>query len=213
MKKRKKVISNKKLRGEWAEMCFMVRAAEHGLPIAKPWGEMRTYDFIVGSTGYFVSVQVKSTIFEVGTGYDCTVRGGHKSYPLGSFDFLAAYAALEDSWYIIPQDAILGKRNVPLRPNSKVAPYEKYREAWHLLQGAKGNRIDRIQACAEFAPATFDSVDNSDGILSIFADELRIFARTAYSALVQRGTLGNSASHFSQRTREMGHPSCSSVGD
>jgi len=213
MKKRKKVISNKKLRGEWAEMCFMVRAAEHGLPIAKPWGEMRTYDFIVGSTGYFVSVQVKSTICEVGTGYDCTVRGGHKSYPPGSFDFLAAFAALEDSWYIIPQDAILGKRTVPLHPQSKNAQYEKYREAWHLLQGAKGNRIDCIQACAEFVPETFGSADGSEGAVSIFAHELRSFAQIASSALVQCGSVGSSVSHFSQRTREMEHPSCSSVGD
>jgi PD-(D/E)XK endonuclease len=182
MKKRKNIISNKKLRGEWAEMCFMVRAAEHGLPIAKPWGEMRTYDFIVGSTGHFVSVQVKSTIFEVGTGYECTVRGGHKSYPPGSFDFLAAYAALEDSWYIIPQDAILGRGTVPLRPNSKDAPYEKYREAWHLLQGEKGTMIDRIEACAEFVPATLGSVCSSEGAVSIFACELRRFAQTAYSA-------------------------------
>jgi hypothetical protein len=160
-----------------------VRAAEHGLPIAKPWGEMRTYDFIVGSTGYFVSVQVKSTICEVGTGYDCTVRGGHKTYPPGSFDFLAAYAALEDSWYIIPQAAILGKRNVPLRPNSKDAPYEKYREAWHLLKGPKGNRIDRIEACTEFAPGSFGSIDDSEAAVSTFVHELKLFAQTACFAM------------------------------
>lgn len=29
---RKKIIQDKKMRGEWAEMQFMARAAEHGLP-------------------------------------------------------------------------------------------------------------------------------------------------------------------------------------
>jgi hypothetical protein len=63
---------------------------ELGIPISKPWGEMRSYDFIVGRPRRFVAVQVKSTIAELGTGYVCTVRGGHKPYPPGSFDFLAA---------------------------------------------------------------------------------------------------------------------------
>jgi hypothetical protein len=32
-------IRNSKLRGEWAELRFMTRAAEHGLMISKPWGD------------------------------------------------------------------------------------------------------------------------------------------------------------------------------
>ena len=55
-----KSATDKKLRGEWAEMVFMTRAIELGLPISKPWGEMQGYDFVVGRTGRFVSVQVKS---------------------------------------------------------------------------------------------------------------------------------------------------------
>jgi hypothetical protein len=47
-KKQEPKITDKKLRGEWAELCFMVRAAEHGLQLSKPWGEMRSYDFVVG---------------------------------------------------------------------------------------------------------------------------------------------------------------------
>jgi hypothetical protein len=80
-KKRTPKIIDKKLRGEWAEMVFMTRATELGIPISKPWGEMRSYDFIVGRPRHFVCVQVKSTIAELGTGYVCTVRGGHKPYP------------------------------------------------------------------------------------------------------------------------------------
>jgi hypothetical protein len=36
MKKRKPVISDKKKRGEWTEMIFMVRATEHGLQVIEP---------------------------------------------------------------------------------------------------------------------------------------------------------------------------------
>ena len=107
MQKRKpKIIQDKKKRGEWAESVFMARAGEHGLPVSKPWGEMCSYDFVIGKTGRFASVQVKSTICQSKKGYDCTVRGGHKAYPAGSFDFVAAYVVPEDAWYIIPAKVI-----------------------------------------------------------------------------------------------------------
>jgi hypothetical protein len=147
-------ITNKKLRGEWAEMVFMTRAIELGLPISKPWGEMRSFDVIVGRTRHFVSVQVKSTILEseFGNAFVCTVRGGHKPYPPGSFDFLAAYVVDENAWYIIPEAETWGKGSVTLHPNSPLAKYEEYREAWHLLGvGADPvtGRIDSIQGSAE----------------------------------------------------------------
>jgi hypothetical protein len=137
MKKRKpRVIQDKKKRGEWSESVFMARAGEHGLPVSRPWGEMSSYDFVIGKTGRFVSVQVKSTISKLKTGYACTVRGGHKAYAAGSFDFLAAYAVIEDAWYIIPAKLIQGKEVITLYPKSPTSKYEKYREAWHLLREA-----------------------------------------------------------------------------
>jgi hypothetical protein len=137
MNKRKlRVIQDKKKRGEWAESVFMARAGEHGLPVSRPWGEMSSYDFVIGKTGRFVSVQVKSTISKLKTGYVCTVRGGHKAYAAGSFDFLAAYAVIEDAWYIIPAELIHGKECITLYPKSPTSKYEKYREAWQLLREA-----------------------------------------------------------------------------
>ncbi len=160
MKKRKPIIRNKKMRGEWAEMIFMVRATEHGLPVSKPWGEMRSYDFVVGWPGHFVAVQVKSTVFELNGGYVCSVNSHHKRYPPGSFDFLAAYVVFEDAWYIIPENEVQGMEKVSLHTGSNRANYEKYREAWHLLGRPKaGNKIDRIQACAELAFADPDCAE------------------------------------------------------
>ena len=130
------IIEDKKQRGEWAESVFMARANEHALPVSKPWGELSSYDFVIGKTGRFVSVQVKSTLSKLKTGYVCTVRGGHQAYAAGSFDFLAAYVIPADAWYIIPAKVIHGKEVITLYPNSPTAKYEPYREAWRLLREA-----------------------------------------------------------------------------
>ena len=77
---------------------------------------MLSFDFVVGRTRHFVSVQVKSTIAEFGAAYVCTVRGAHKPYPPGSFDFLAAYVVDENAWYIIPEEETWDKdlsRSIP----------------------------------------------------------------------------------------------------
>ena len=156
MKKRKpKIIKDKKKRGEWAESVFMARAGEHGLPVSTPWGEMCSYDFIIGKTGRFCSVQVKSTICQLKTGYDCTVRGGHKAYPAGSFDFLAAFVVPEDTWYIIPAKLIRGKTSITLIPGSKTDTYEQYREAWHLLRDAAelGGEVESAEQSAAVTEA------------------------------------------------------------
>jgi len=159
MKKRQPKITDKKRRGEWAEMIFMARAAERGIGISKPWGESRSYDFVVGRPGQFVAVQVKSTIFALEQGWICKLRSGNKPYPRGSFDFLAAYIVFEDAWYIIPEEEVQGMENITLHTGSSWANYENYREAWHLLDPAahSAGQIDSIQACAE--ELSFESIE------------------------------------------------------
>jgi len=137
MKKRKaKIIKDPKARGEWVESVFMARAGELGLAVSKPWGDSRSYDFVVGCPGHFVGVQVKSTIAEMGGGYGCTVKRNNKAYSRGSFDFVAAYVIPEDAWYIVPVDKFAGRVTLILCSNSGEAKYEEYREAWHLLREA-----------------------------------------------------------------------------
>jgi hypothetical protein len=153
MKKRKPKIEDKKLRGEWAEMHFMLNATDHGLEVSKPWGDSRSYDFVVGRPGRFAAVQVKSTTVEVEDGgYTCSIcGGGGKPYPPGSFDFLAAYVIWEDAWYIIPEEVILGQARITVYPKSEKSKYAPYREAWHLLD-SKGDAAGRgieIRVCAE----------------------------------------------------------------
>jgi hypothetical protein len=47
MKNRGMNIKHPKLRGEWAELQFMLRAIEKELHLNKPWGEVMPYDFVV----------------------------------------------------------------------------------------------------------------------------------------------------------------------
>lgn len=130
------MIEHKKQRGEWAESVFMARAQERGLPVSKPWGDSWPYDFVVGTTGRFVSVQVKSTLNRPVSGYVCTVQSHHGPYAAGSFDFVAAYIIPADTWYILPAALIQGMKWVTVQPDSPNSKYEPYREAWHLLREA-----------------------------------------------------------------------------
>lgn len=138
MKKRKlKIIKDAKARGEWVESVFMARAGELGFAVSRPWGDSRSYDFVVGRPGTFVSVQVKSTICRSGGGYECCIKGKKdEPYEPGSFDFLAAYVVLEDAWYILPASKVAGRETVCLFSKSKFARYEDYLEAWQLLREA-----------------------------------------------------------------------------
>src|SRR5207248_233545 len=137
MKKPKpKIIRDNKKRGEWAESVFVARAVEHGLEISKPFGESGRFDCVVGGPGKFVAVQVKCTIAKqpFAKGYICNLKSNNKKYRPGSFDFVAAYAVLEDTWYIVPEKAIRGMGAITLC--STMPKYEQYREAWHLLREA-----------------------------------------------------------------------------
>ena len=65
------LIRNSKLRGEWAELRFMTRAAEHGGMISKPWGDSARYDLMIEHNGRVLRIQVKSTMRIVRGCYRC----------------------------------------------------------------------------------------------------------------------------------------------
>ncbi len=123
----------------------MARAAEHGLSVTRPWGEMSRYDFAVEHNGHFSRVQVKSTMFLDRGGYTVTVKGWSGKYTGDPFDFVAAYLIPLDIWYILPSDSFKMQGNVGLYPNLKKSKYGRYKEAWDLL---RGDVVD-IQACVD----------------------------------------------------------------
>ena len=140
-----------KRRGEWVEMLFMARAAEHGFQVSKPWGDSASYDFVVEHHTRCVRVQVKSTTHQRFGGHCCQVRGSQKRpYVDGSFDFAAIYLIPADAWYIIPTEQIAGQVSLFFSPKLRNSKYGQYEEAWHLLrtdppyEGA----LAKVEACA-----------------------------------------------------------------
>lgn len=138
-----KLLRTPKLQGEWAEAQFLAKASGKGIPVAKPWGDCQSYDFIVELQGTFLRIQVKSTrsVHHTG-GYRCGIRRTPENpYTIDLFDFVAAYIIPVDVWYIVPSKVAVSGRNsvILLSPRIKGHKYERYMEAWHYLLPPNGN--------------------------------------------------------------------------
>ena len=140
-----KWIKGCKERGEWAELCFMARAAGLGMSVSKPYGESRRYDVLVEAGGRILRVQVKSTTYcRRGGEYSLNVMGPQrKRYAAGTVDFFAVFVIPLGEWYIIPYEAMGKRLTLHFTPGSKRSKWTRYREAWELLQ------VIEIQACAD----------------------------------------------------------------
>jgi len=75
------LIKNSKLRGEWAELRFMTRVAEHGVMISKPWGDSARYDLVIEHHGRVLRIQVKSTMRIVRGCYRCHLPPLSRCHP------------------------------------------------------------------------------------------------------------------------------------
>ncbi len=121
--------------GEWAELCFMARAAERGLNVSKPHGDSASYDVGVEQNGRFLRMQVKSTTFRRKGSYTCNIVGPKRErYGRGLLDFFAVYLVPIDLWYIIPFEVVEGNLSLNLTPR-KGHKFSQYMEAWNLLRG------------------------------------------------------------------------------
>jgi len=128
------MIRHAKARGEWAEMRFMMRAAELGFRVTKPWGDNAPYDFILEYHGRFYRVQVKCTMFQRGRSYKCHLDSNGVAYTSDQIDFIAAYVIPTNTWYILPIAKVEGHPDILLTPDNQRSRYAKYREAWHLMK-------------------------------------------------------------------------------
>jgi hypothetical protein len=73
-----------KERGEWAELCFMARAADRGLNVSRPHGDSASYDVGVEQNGRFLRIQVKSTTFCRKGSFTANITGPkHERYGRG----------------------------------------------------------------------------------------------------------------------------------
>jgi PD-(D/E)XK endonuclease len=130
-------IRNSKRRGEWAELRFMARAAEHGFGVSKPWGDSYAYDFVVEHEAKFLRVQVKSTTYRRGHSYFCHLHAGNRQiYTSKQTDFVAVYIIPKNIWFIFPIDVVSKTNsNLILSPHLQNSRNGAYEEAWHLMRG------------------------------------------------------------------------------
>ena len=126
-----------KERGEWAELCFMARAADRGLNVSRPHGDSASYDVGVEQNGRFLRIQVKSTTYKRKEVFTCNLTGTKdRQYQRGTVDFFAVYLVPLDVWYIIPFDVVDGHSALRLTPR-KGHKFAQYMEGWNLLRGAE----------------------------------------------------------------------------
>lgn len=117
-----------------AEVLFAAKAASLGFTILQPFGQSRPYDVVVEFEGKLTRVQVKSA-WRLGQykAYHFPVGTWHRRYRPEDVDVIAAYVAPKQTWYIIPLQAILPRRNVRISEREEISRYARYKEAWDEL--------------------------------------------------------------------------------
>ena len=125
--------------GELAEMMFMVKAAMLGFATAKPYGDSRRYDFIVDVGRRLWRVQVKSSsALQYGSymvNLQRNANGEVVPYDPSEIDFVVAYVMPCDAWFVIPVEAIAGRKTAKLclHGNPRSGKLGKYWQAWGLM--------------------------------------------------------------------------------
>jgi hypothetical protein len=135
----------RKRRGEAAEAAFLARATHLGFSVCIPWGDSNRYDSVVELDRGFLRVQVKSATRYAETRYRVKTTGASgKVYTSKEIDFFVGYVVPENIWYIIPIQAIGHRKNIRFYPTTRRqsrAMFEKYREAWCLLDSRLNVRL------------------------------------------------------------------------
>jgi hypothetical protein len=130
--------------GELAELGFMYRAATYGIGVAKPFGDSFPYDCVTQRGKRVLRVQVKSCFSEERRNYTgfpiivaCHWGQGKMNYSVDDVDFIAAFIAKYDTWYLIPMESLGTRKNIRVYPGKRRprtgGEFEKYKEAWNLL--------------------------------------------------------------------------------
>lgn len=134
---------NYRLQGELAEAYFLLRGTIEGFGILRPWGEGRRYDLGLDNGRRIWRVQVKSAGLLVDSDHHnyhvrTTTGSGKKvrRYSTSDIDFLAAFVAPLNVWYIIPAKHVARVSGIALFPHihHSNGQFEKFRERWDLMR-------------------------------------------------------------------------------
>jgi hypothetical protein len=146
-----------KRRGESAEAEFISRAITLGFSVLQPWGDSDRYDVVIDHGQGFSRVQVKSAASCNRGQYSMKAGGLSKRYTNQDIDFLAGLVVPENLWYIVPIDAFAGVQALHFNPHpgQRKSKYEKYLEAWCLLDCTREARgwkdIPAVCRCQQLA--------------------------------------------------------------
>jgi hypothetical protein len=135
----------RKRRGEAAEAAFLARATHLGFSVCIPWGDSDRYDSVVELDRGFLRVQVKSATLYAENRYRVKTTGANgRVYTSKEIDFFVGYVVPENIWYIVPIQAIGRRKGIRFYPTTRRqsrALFEKYREAWCLLDSSRKVRL------------------------------------------------------------------------
>lgn len=138
--------------GDLAELEFLLQAASRGFPVGKPFGDNEPYDCLGRRPHPYLA----------GAGKDRNPlpqsdllppqplersQAPRFLYP-ADIDFLAGYIRRHQVWYLIPATAIQGRLTLNLYPcgaRRSAGRFEKYREAWHLLNPKSARLIRTVR--------------------------------------------------------------------
>ncbi|HZW97124.1 MAG TPA: group I intron-associated PD-(D/E)XK endonuclease [Candidatus Eremiobacteraceae bacterium] len=119
--------------GEAVEAAFLNKVCGLRIPVCKPWGDSERYDFVVDWGKGFWRVQVKGGSYYERSKYQVGAGGKGKPFTKEDMDFVVVYIVPEDLWYVVPIEIAEGLSALWFNPRSTRARFEKYREAWCLL--------------------------------------------------------------------------------
>jgi hypothetical protein len=131
--------TNKRM-GEAVEAAFLARVCKLRIPVCKPWGDSERYDFVVDWGKGFWRVQVKGGSYYERSKYQVGAGGKGKPFTKDDMDFVVVHIVPEDLWYVVPIEMAEGLAALWFNPRSTRARFEKYREAWCLLDCPRTGR-------------------------------------------------------------------------
>ncbi len=123
-------IPHAKERGEWGELCFMARAAEHGLRVVKPWVVILRSAFVARRRTWARRANVLA--FFAGLMFARSAATAALTLPTRSILLPPSSSPpTPGTSSRSPPSTIRSISGSPHRQNSR---YAQYKEAWHLLK-------------------------------------------------------------------------------
>jgi PD-(D/E)XK endonuclease len=127
---------NSKRCGEAIEAAFLAKACSLRLAVCRPWGDSERYDMVVDWGRGFWRVQVKGRLVSrVRSKYQiATENAKGRAYTRDEIDFFVVYIKPENVWYVVPIEVAELRTALCFNPRGEgKGKYERYREAWCLL--------------------------------------------------------------------------------